>query len=984
MVPVALVEAQHYIAINGEIDTAMNLPKLGGDSVYLVNESLTIQNGGELRVEAGVRIYFGHSAYLRVDGGNLILDGQRNDSISLLCYEFSHDWAGIQLKNINEDDSVRIAYVEVIGALSAINASTSQNVSIRHCSFHNYYAGKGIELIDCNNVLVDNCFFLQCISGIELKARSADSEDNVFSNNIFDQGQINIELSNVGYGFKCNRNRIISNCFQGAASAISFETTGGISDKDATNYIEGNLISSQLPEGSAGYSSYGLKVATDSVIIRNNVFWGNDEAIRMMRASHLVIENNTFYENGFTISNLVTSGSMRFLGNTISEAKRRIVNFPSNKSHMNRNHFLHYNKNTILFSNIASDDIDLRGNYWDANTEAEIDAVIFDKHDSHVLGEIIYDNRLPHCDTTNPIAPPFMVKKQYVNNKWLVSWDENLEQDVDHYVLFYGDFNYYKFAHCIDGITGNSYILTAQQAENVAVVACDRAYNPDVYASVGQSAYAFATVYPYAGVDDDFCENSQTGYPIRESNIPYIYNSFVWRSSGSGVFSDSLSLRPVYYPSKTDYETGEVTLTIWVTSNGTTKTDALILKLYKSLNMNAGEDSFSGLDRPLQITQAEAYNYDSLRWTSLGDGHFENPTILDATYHLGNEDKASGFVDMVLEAWSQCGFASDTVRFHLFKDHSLEGHIWKNGRPESNTQVIAVAMGETNQFASGFYRTTSNEEGFFKFDGLLPDTYVLYACPDTIGMGTAGCYYYGDLQWDESNMILVDGNVSGLDMELPEVVTAFHSGQGRIIGVFDYPESPFRARDFYCKPWLRDNSLTYCNDGLSNVGVLLLNATKQRILGFALTDNEGCFRFTNLPYGTYHVMADLPRFGRGMCEEIRISPEQPVVNNIHLFINTEGKMAMSYQKNNPASTDLYAYPNPADTDITLTGLKANTYYNVLVFDCFGQSLINKNFLLTTNVLGETTIQTEGLKSGLYFIQAKDGSGAVLTTKFIKQ
>jgi hypothetical protein len=31
------VEAQHYVPINGEIDSLLVLPKLGGDSVYWVN-----------------------------------------------------------------------------------------------------------------------------------------------------------------------------------------------------------------------------------------------------------------------------------------------------------------------------------------------------------------------------------------------------------------------------------------------------------------------------------------------------------------------------------------------------------------------------------------------------------------------------------------------------------------------------------------------------------------------------------------------------------------------------------------------------------------------------------------------------------------------------------------------------------------------------------------------------------------------------------
>ena len=112
-------------------------------------------------------------------------------------------------------------------------------------------------------------------------------------------------------------------------------------------------------------------------------------------------------------------------------------------------------------------------------------------------------------------------------------------------------------------------------------MACDRAYNPDVYASVGQSAYAFATYYPYAGQDDFLCASS-SGYSINDANIPYIYSNFIWQTSGSGMFSDSTALSTTYFPSDEDYDAGEVTLTLRVTSNGVTKTDALTLSLYKA------------------------------------------------------------------------------------------------------------------------------------------------------------------------------------------------------------------------------------------------------------------------------------------------------------------------------------------------------------------------------------------------------------------
>ena len=40
------VEAQHYVAIDGAINTEVDLPKLGPDSAYLVSHSLVVSDGG--------------------------------------------------------------------------------------------------------------------------------------------------------------------------------------------------------------------------------------------------------------------------------------------------------------------------------------------------------------------------------------------------------------------------------------------------------------------------------------------------------------------------------------------------------------------------------------------------------------------------------------------------------------------------------------------------------------------------------------------------------------------------------------------------------------------------------------------------------------------------------------------------------------------------------------------------------------------------
>ena len=970
-------EAQHYVAADGVVDSLVVLPRLGGDSSYLVNSALTVTSGGELRIEAGSKMFFAQSAYLRVDGGRLRIEGTSLDSVALACYEFSHDWAGIQLKNASEVDSIKMNYVTVVGAITAVNASNCSEVAIRHCSFNNYYAGKGMELVDCSNFLIDSCFFYNCVSGIELKARTTDSENNRITHCIFDQGQINVEVSNVAYGFKCRNNTISDNCFEGATTAISFESVGGLSDKDAKNFILNNLISSSLPEGGSGYTSYGIKAAMDSLVIRNNIFWRNDEAITMLRVCHLVIEHNTFYDNELVMTNLLASGSSSFKGNTISEAQKRIISYPSGLSKMNENNFLHFNKNTTLFANVSGEEIDMRRNHWGGATTTEIDAVIIDKTDSPALGKIVYDDYLAECDEDAPISPPFNVKKQLVDGQWLISWEANPEQDLDHYVVFYDRFQYYKFRKHIDSIFSTSYLLSAQEAENVAVAACDHHYDFDVYATEGQSAYAFAAFYPYAGRDGELCA-PQTGYLLDNANIPFTYNRFVWRTSGTGAFSDTLSLQPTYYPSEADFEAGQVTLTLLVVSQGVTKTDAMQLRLNREVTVFAGNDFYSGLNRPIPLNEAWAVDYDSVIWRSLGDGWFDNPLDLNTIYHPGMEDQTHGSVELVLGAWSACGSAIDTVRFELYQDYMLEGRVWCQNQPCADIQVLAVSLGDANPYLSGFYRTTTDLDGHYVFDALLPDTYILYALPDTLDAQMSGAYYLGEYQWNESNMIRVDGDVYDVDIALPSLMQGLAVGEGYIDGVFDMPQSDFRARDFYCQPWLRDiDDTEFCSNGLSNVGILLLDAAKRHVLGFALTNDKGDFHFGDLPFGTYYVLVDLPRYGRGMVEEVNLLPEHPVVSDLHLFVNDRGCVDFYHGESSADENSLSVYPNPVSNQLTVSGLQSLENYMVAIVDLVGNTV--QLCYLQSDLLGQVCVEIGHLTRGFYFLKVNDG----IETKVVK-
>ena len=278
-----------------------------------------------------------------------------------------------------------------------------------------------------------------------------------------------------------------------------------------------------------------------------------------------------------------------------------------------------------------------------------------------------------------------------------------------------------------------------------------------------------------------------------------------------------------------------------------------------------------------------------------------------------------------------------------------------------------------NPFFSGFYRTVSDEGGRFRFSSILPDTYILYAFPDTLDLNYSGVYYLGDYQWNESNLIEVDGDVYDVDIVLPARQQGFAMGDGLIGGVFDYPETEFRAGAFYCTSWLRESGdVELCDGGLSNVGVLLLDATKQRILGFALTDEQGRFHFNGLPFGTYHVMADVPRYGRGMCEEITLSPEQPFVEDLHLYIDGRGRVAMRQKEPIIEKTPLAIFPNPVENTMTICGLQSVGNYTITVVDLLGN--VMSSVEVKADLLGECQMKLGDLSRGVYFVTVTGTEG----------
>lgn len=150
-----------------------------------------------------------------------------------------------------------------------------------------------------------------------------------------------------------------------------------------------------------------------------------------------------------------------------------------------------------------------------------------------------------------------------------------------------------------------------------------------------------------AGGDVQICTNENVTLNAATA-INYV--SILWSTDGSGTFSNSAALNPVYFPSVEDIATGTVILTLSATGSApcnTVESDFMVLTISQGPIVNAGPDGvFCG--PTFQITQANAQNYSSLNWSTSGTGTFTDPNVINTVYTPSNNDILSGSVTLTL------------------------------------------------------------------------------------------------------------------------------------------------------------------------------------------------------------------------------------------------------------------------------------------------------------------------------------------------
>jgi hypothetical protein len=147
-----------------------------------------------------------------------------------------------------------------------------------------------------------------------------------------------------------------------------------------------------------------------------------------------------------------------------------------------------------------------------------------------------------------------------------------------------------------------------------------------------------------------------------------------------------------------------------------------------------------------------------------------------------------------------------------------------------------------------------------------------------------------------------------------------------------------------------------------------------------MTNNNGNFSFTNVPFGNYSLWVEYP--GRSMTAlPVSLSSTSPSVTGLNFTVNLTN-VTTSVQE--PSAIEVSSlYPNPVSSELNLRmNVKERATYIFRMLDVSGRVISERINEMTT---GEQSLrmETEDLTKGLYLLQIIGEGKTVGTYRFVK-
>ena len=198
-----------------------------------------------------------------------------------------------------------------------------------------------------------------------------------------------------------------------------------------------------------------------------------------------------------------------------------------------------------------------------------------------------------------------------------------------------------------------------------------------------------------AGADQNICE---TELVQLNGVIISPTASVLWSTSGTGTFSNSSVLNPVYTPSAEDIEAGQVDLTFRGVSENTCSNheDVLTVFINHLPVVSAGDDAWICQEESFQLSDASVEAAETIRWTTSGSGSFNDKTAENPVYTPSESDIANGSAVLTVTAITEgaCSAVSDEMTLNISKASTVDAG--ENTHTCFNTEFVITGANASN------------------------------------------------------------------------------------------------------------------------------------------------------------------------------------------------------------------------------------------------------------------------------------------------
>jgi hypothetical protein len=506
-----------------------------------------------------------------------------------------------------------------------------------------------------------------------------------------------------------------------------------------------------------------------------------------------------------------------------------------------------------------------------------------------------------------------------------------------------------------------------------------------------------------AGVSAGICQGAT--YTLNTSSAVNT-TSFLWSSSGTGTFSNPSILHPVYTPSQNDIDDGFVVLTIASNEPGqcTVATDTMTLYIYQLPTVFAGDDVNICNGSSYTVTDAEAYNYSSISWSTNGLGYLLNASTLSPTYVPALNE--TGVVSLTLTAVpvgnGTCNPVTDVMNIHIIQ-----------------LTLSLNTVANVNCYGSSTGSIAANAGG-----GSQPYTYLWSngSTDQTISQLQSGTYY---LTVTDNNGCTVSGSAEVIQPSEPLIVqisavtqpycTGYASGSATVsvsggTAPYQYLWSNNQSNSMATSLTQGTYVVTVTDSqGCSATAMVILTDPTGLQLNAYGIDNVSCYggsdgsatveviggtlpysyqwntgaqtsSITSVPAGLYHVTVTDNNGCTGIATVSILQPTQliaEVIGQQQLSCNGTADGTATVNATGGTTPYIYSWSNGQNTP-TATGLAAGNY-TVTVTDALGCSASTYIYLTAPNSLTAFASTTSNVicgddNSGIVHASANGGTG----------